>query len=44
VSDHSPDVAGNVFHVPEGVNFLTKPFPVQKIVQAIRNQLDRREA
>jgi PAS domain S-box-containing protein len=41
MSGYSPEVAGKDFPLQEGVNFLAKPFQMQKLAQAIRNRLDK---
>jgi CheY-like chemotaxis protein len=41
-SGYSTEVIGKDFPVAEGVNFLTKPFPAQKLAQLIRDRLDAR--
>ncbi len=40
-SGYSAEVAGRDFPLEEGVNFLAKPFPAQRLAQTIRNRLDR---
>ena len=40
-SGYSAEVASKDFPLEEGVNFLTKPFQVQKLAQTIRNILDK---
>jgi len=40
-SGYSAEVIGQDFPVEEGVNFLTKPFQAQKLVQTVRNCLDK---
>jgi PAS domain S-box-containing protein len=40
-SGYSAEVAGKDFPLAEGVNFLSKPFPVQTLTQTIRACLDR---
>lgn len=37
---YSPDLMGNDIALKEGVNFLQKPYPPQKLVQAVRNGLE----
>ena len=39
-SGYSAEVAGKDFPLAEGVNFLTKPFQVQKLAQIVRQRLD----
>ena len=41
-SGYSAEVVGKNFHLREGVNFLPKPFPAQKLAQTIRDRLDAR--
>ncbi|MGA2177183.1 MAG: response regulator [Verrucomicrobiota bacterium] len=36
---YSPDLMGKDFVVKEGVNFLQKPYPPQKLVETVRNRL-----
>src|SRR5208282_789910 len=36
---YSPDLMGSDFAVLEGVNFLQKPYPPQKLVETVRNGL-----
>jgi two-component system cell cycle sensor histidine kinase/response regulator CckA len=36
---YSPDLMGKDFALQEGVNFLQKPYPPQKLVQTVRNGL-----
>ncbi|HUD48098.1 MAG TPA: response regulator [Candidatus Baltobacteraceae bacterium] len=36
---YSADMLGNDFDLKEGVNFLQKPYPPQKLVQTVRNGL-----
>jgi CheY-like chemotaxis protein len=36
---YSPDLIGKDFTLREGVNFLQKPYPPQKLVQTVRNGL-----
>ena len=40
MSGYSAEVVGKEFPMAEGVNFLTKPFPAQKLAQIIRDCLD----
>jgi len=40
MSGYSAEVAGKDFPLEEGVNFLTKPFQIAKLAQAIRAKLD----
>ena len=40
MSGYSAEVVGKEFPMAEGVNFLTKPFPAQKLAQSIRDCLD----
>jgi PAS domain S-box-containing protein len=40
MSGYSAEVVGKDFPFTEDVNFLTKPFPAQKLAQTIRNCLD----
>ena len=42
MSGYSAEVVGKDFPMLEDVNFLTKPFPAQKLAQTIRNCLDAR--
>ena len=42
MSGYSAEVVGKDFPFTEDVNFLTKPFPAQKLAQTIRNCLDAR--
>jgi DNA-binding NtrC family response regulator len=37
---YSPDLMGKDFVIKEGVNFLQKPYPPQKLVQTVRNGLE----
>jgi two-component system cell cycle sensor histidine kinase/response regulator CckA len=37
---YSPDLMGNDITLKEGVNFLQKPYPPQKLVEAVRNGLE----
>jgi CheY-like chemotaxis protein len=37
---YSPDLMGNDVALREGVNFLQKPYPPQKLVQTVRNGLE----
>lgn len=37
---YSPDLMGNDITLREGVNFLQKPYPPQKLVQAVRAGLE----
>ncbi len=37
---YSPDLMGNDVALHEGVNFLQKPYPPQKLVQTVRNGLE----
>jgi CheY-like chemotaxis protein len=36
---YSSELMGNEFEIKEGVNFLQKPYPPQKLVQTIQNGL-----
>lgn len=36
---YSPDLMGQDFILKDGVNFLQKPYPPQKLVQTVRNGL-----
>jgi two-component system cell cycle sensor histidine kinase/response regulator CckA len=36
---YSPDLMGTDFTLREGVNFLQKPYPPQKLVETVRNGL-----
>jgi PAS domain S-box-containing protein len=40
MSGYSAEVVGKDFPLKEGVNFLTKPFQIQKLAQTIRDSLD----
>ena len=40
-SGYSSGVAGKDFSLKEGINFLNKPFQVQKLAQTIRDRLDK---
>jgi PAS domain S-box-containing protein len=40
MSGYSAEVVGKDFPFAEDVNFLTKPFPAQKLAQTIRDRLD----
>jgi PAS domain S-box-containing protein len=40
-SGYSADIVSNDFPMVEGLNFLSKPFEVQKLAQIIRQRLDR---
>ena len=40
MSGYSAEVIGKDFPLAEDVNFLTKPFPAQKLAQTIRDRLD----
>jgi PAS domain S-box-containing protein len=40
MSGYSAEVVGRDFPLAEDVNFLTKPFPAQKLAQTIRDRLD----
>ncbi|HEV2694863.1 MAG TPA: response regulator [Verrucomicrobiae bacterium] len=40
-SGYSAEVAGNDLQLDVGLNFLAKPFTIQKLARAIRNQLDQ---
>ncbi|MEO6223285.1 MAG: MASE1 domain-containing protein [Vicinamibacterales bacterium] len=40
-SGYSTEIATDAFPLEEGVNFLAKPFPVQKLAQMVRDCLDR---
>jgi len=40
ISGYSADIAGLDFPVKEGVNFLAKPFEIEKLARIIRNSLD----
>jgi len=42
MSGYSAEVVGKDFPLSEDVNFLTKPFPAQKLAHTIRNCLDTR--
>ena len=42
MSGYSAEVVGSDFPLAEDDNFLTKPFPAQKLAQTIRNRLDAR--
>ena len=42
MSGYSAEVVGKDFPFTEDVNFLTKPFPAQKLAQTIRDRLDAR--
>ena len=42
MSGYSAEVVGKDFPFAEDVNFLTKPFPAQKLAQTIRDRLDAR--
>jgi len=42
MSGYSAEVVGKAFPFAEDVNFLTKPFPAQKLAQAVRDRLDAR--
>jgi len=42
MSGYSAEVVGRDFPFAEEVNFLTKPFPAQKLAQTIRDRLDAR--
>jgi CheY-like chemotaxis protein len=37
---YSPDLMGQDFKLEEGVNFLQKPYPPQKLVQIVQNGLN----
>jgi two-component system, cell cycle sensor histidine kinase and response regulator CckA len=37
---YSAELMGKDFQIKEGVNFLQKPYPPQKLVQTVRNGLD----
>lgn len=37
---YSPELMGNDLKLEEGVNFLQKPYPPQKLVQAVRTGLE----
>jgi CheY-like chemotaxis protein len=41
MSGYSAEVVGKDFPLQEGVNFLAKPFQVQKLAQTIRDSLDK---
>jgi len=41
-SGYSADIASNDFPMVEGLNFLSKPFEVQKLAQIVRQRLDRK--
>jgi len=41
MSGYSAEVVGKDFPFTEDVNFLTKPFPAQKLAQTIRDRLDK---
>ncbi len=41
MSGYSAELIGKDSVLEEGVNFLTKPFPVSKLAQAVRQNLDR---
>jgi FixJ family two-component response regulator len=36
---YSPDLMGKDVNLQEGVNFLQKPYPPQKLVETVRNCL-----
>ena len=40
---YSAELMGNDFEIKEGVNFLQKPYPPQKLVQTVRNGLASEE-
>jgi len=40
-SGYSADIASNDFPMVEGLNFLSKPYEVQKLAQIIRQRLDK---
>ncbi len=40
ISGYSADIAGRDFPLEEGVNFLPKPFEMEKFAQTIRQRLD----
>jgi len=40
ISGYSAEIAGRDFPMEEGVNFLAKPFEIDKLARAIRNALD----
>ncbi len=40
MSGYSADIVAKDFPLQEGVNFLTKPFPTEKLAQTLRNSLD----
>jgi FixJ family two-component response regulator len=40
MSGYNAEMVGTDFLLEEGVNFLAKPFQVQKLAQAIRQSLD----
>jgi DNA-binding NtrC family response regulator len=41
VSGYRAEITGTDFKLQEGVNFLPKPFPAQKLAQIVRNNLDK---
>jgi DNA-binding NtrC family response regulator len=40
MSGYSVETLRKDFAMTEGVNFLTKPFPADRLAQAVRNSLD----
>jgi CheY-like chemotaxis protein len=40
ISGYSPDIIGNQVDLQEGVNFLSKPFQMEKLAQIVRGRLD----
>ena len=40
ISGYSAEIAGRDFPLEEGVNFLAKPFEIEKLARIIRNSLD----
>jgi len=42
-SGYSAEIMGKDFPMEEGVNFLSKPFEISKLVNAIRLSLDDRK-
>jgi two-component system cell cycle sensor histidine kinase/response regulator CckA len=41
ISGYSADVASKDFKLEEGLNFISKPFPAQKLAKTVRNNLDK---
>ena len=41
-SGYNADIVGKDFTLLEGVSFLQKPYPLQKLAQTVRAALDRR--